>query len=322
MSTTYPSDLTNAEWACLQRYFPPLSTRGRPRTHPLRRILDAIFYVVRSGCAWRYLPSNFPPWQTVFYHFRRFRLTGKWHLLYTALRRAERERVGRHLDPSAVILDSQSVKTVEESAGIRGYDAQNCVKGRKRHLLVDTLGLPIACYVTPADIHDTIGARKLLSGLAYFVPRLRTIWADAAYRGKELAGWCKQQGGGWELEVVDRTPGLRGFSVQPRRWVVEGTQPQYLQSALDVQTPGSHDRTRWAAEPAHRCQSAAGRPAGLSKCSSGSWCAMSVVPSESAPRASAPPRARARSYAVGGSSCHGPIGNDSCTCSVASSNGS
>lgn len=220
MNTKYPSDLTDAEWACVQRHLPPLSTRGRPRTHSLRRILDAIFYVVRSGCAWRYLPSNFPPWQTVFYHFRRYRLTGKWHLLYTALHRAERERMGRNADPSAAILDSQSVKTVEESARICGYDAHKCVKGRKRHLLVDTLGLPIASYVTPADVHDTVGARNLLGGLAHFVPRLKKIWADAAYRGPGLADWCQQQGE-WELEIVKREPGSRGFSVQPRRWVVE-----------------------------------------------------------------------------------------------------
>jgi putative transposase len=204
----------------VQRHFPPLSTRGRPRTHAWRRILDAIFYIVRSGCAWRYLPANFPPWQTVFYHFRRFRLTGKWHLLDTALYRAERERVGRHPDPSAAIMDSQSVKTVEGSAQIRGYDAHKCVKGHKRHLLVDTLGLPIISYVTPADVHDTVGARKLLGGLAYCVPRLKRIWADAAYRGKELADWCQQRGG-WELEIIEREPGTRGFSVQPRRWVVE-----------------------------------------------------------------------------------------------------
>jgi len=112
MSTTYPSDLADAEWACVQRYLPPLSRRvsrrGRPRIHPLRRILDAIFYVLRTGCAWRYLPSNFPAWQTVFYHFRRFRLNGTWHRLYTALHRAERERVGRNADPSAAIMDSQS----------------------------------------------------------------------------------------------------------------------------------------------------------------------------------------------------------------------
>jgi putative transposase len=171
MSATYPSDLTDTEWACVQRYLPPLSSLGRRRSHPLRRILDAIFYVVRSGCAWRYLPCNYPPWQTVFYHFRRLRLRGVWHVLYTALHRAERERVGRHPDPSAAIMDSQSVKTVEESAGVRGYDAHKCVKGRKRRLLVDTLGLPIACYVTGADVHDTVGARKLLAGLACHVCR-------------------------------------------------------------------------------------------------------------------------------------------------------
>jgi putative transposase len=186
----------------------------------LRRVLDAIFYVVRSGCAWRYLPCNYPPWQTVFYHFRRFRLSGRWHLLYTALHRAERERAGRRPDPSAAIMDSQSVKTVEESAGVCGYDAHKCVKGRKRHLLVDTLGLPIACYVTPADVHDTQGARRLLAGLKYFVPCLKMIWADAAYRGQELADWCRAHGD-WKLETVKPPPGRRGFHVQPRRWVVE-----------------------------------------------------------------------------------------------------
>src|SRR5258708_31796762 len=146
MSTTYPSDLSDTEWACLQRYLPPVSTRGRPRTHSLRRILDAIFYVLRTGCAWRYLPSNFPPWQTVFYHFRRFRLRGTWRRLYTALHRAERERVGRHPDPSAAIMGSQSGKTVEESGCMHGYDAHKCVKGRKRHLLVDTLSFAMNSY--------------------------------------------------------------------------------------------------------------------------------------------------------------------------------
>jgi putative transposase len=221
MSTTYPSNLSDAEWAWVQRHLPPGTQCGRPRTHALRDILDAIFYVLRTGCPWRYLPANFPPWQTVFYHFRRFRLRGTWHLLYTALHRAEREHVDRNPDPSAAIMDSQSVKTVEESAHIRSYDAHKCVKGRKRHRLVDTLGLPIATYVTPADVHDTVGARKLLGGLAPFVPRLKKIWADAAYRGKELADWCQQQGSGWDLEVVERIPGTRGFTVQPRRWVVE-----------------------------------------------------------------------------------------------------
>ena len=113
------------------------------------------------------------------------------------------------------------LKTVEESACIRGYDAHKCVKGRKRHLLVDILGLPIASYVTSVDVHDTVGARKLLAGLAFRMPRLKKIWADAAYRGKDLADWCQQQGDGWELEIVEREHGTRGFQVQPRRWVVE-----------------------------------------------------------------------------------------------------
>jgi putative transposase len=221
MSTSYPSDLSDTEWECVQRYLTSSSQRGRPRTHPLRRILDAIFYVLRTGCPWRYLPSNFPAWQTVYYHFRQFRRKNTLYAVYAALHRAERERVGRNPHPSAAIMDSQSVKTVEESARIRGYDTHKCVKGRKRHLLVDTLGLPIAWYVTPADLSDSQGARRLLGGLAYFVPRLKKIWADAAYRGKELAEWCQQQGEGWELEVVGREPDTHGFAVQPCRWVVE-----------------------------------------------------------------------------------------------------
>src|SRR5262249_36898885 len=123
-------------------------------------------------------------------------------------------REGRDPHPSAAIMDSQSVKTVEESAPISGFDAHKCVKGRKRHLLVDTLGLPISVSVTPADLHDTQGARRLLMGLKFFVPRLKKIWADAAYRGKELADWCKAQGD-WDLEVAERTPGIRGFAVLP-----------------------------------------------------------------------------------------------------------
>jgi putative transposase len=221
MNTGYPSDLTDAEWECVQPYLPLLSRRGRPRTHPLRRILDANFSVLRTGCPWRYLPANFPAWQTVYYHLRQFRRKNTLHALYVALHRAARKHVGRHPDPSAAVMDSQSVKTVEESAGIRGYDAHKCVKGRKRHLLVDTLGFPIAWYVTPADLSDPAGARRLLGGLAFFVPRLKKIWADAAYRGQELAEWCRRQGSGWELEVVERKPGTRGFAVQPRRWVVE-----------------------------------------------------------------------------------------------------
>ncbi|HEU5378476.1 MAG TPA: IS5 family transposase [Ktedonobacteraceae bacterium] len=222
MDASYPSNLSDAAWACLQRHLPPQPKRGRPPIHSLRAIFDAIFYVQRTGCPWRYLPTNFRPWQTVFYHFRRLRLKGTWTRLLRALHRAERKRQGRYPDPSAASMDSQSVKTVEESAGLSGFDAHKHTKGRKRHILVDTLGIPISISVTPADTHDTRGARCLLAGLQFFVPRLKKIWADAAYRGQELAGWC-QATGDWELEVVEREPGTRGFSVVPRRWGGERT---------------------------------------------------------------------------------------------------
>jgi len=139
-----------------------------------------IFSLLRTGCAWRYLPNDFPPWQTVYYHCRQCCRTGLWTHLCRELHVAERQRVGKDPHPSAAILDAQSVKTVEESARIRGFDAHKCVKGHKRHLLVDTLGLPIVVSVTPAAMHDTQGARRLLSGLKYYVPRLKIIWAAAA----------------------------------------------------------------------------------------------------------------------------------------------
>src|SRR5262245_5604172 len=153
MSAICPSNLSDAEWDCLQRFLLPRSPRSRLRRHSLRSVFDALFYLLRMDCPWRYLPSSFPPWQTVYYHFNHFCRTGLWTLLYRALRDAERRRVGRDPNPSAAILDAQSAKTVEESGGIRGYDAHKCVKGRKRHLLVDTLGLSLSFYVTPANVH-------------------------------------------------------------------------------------------------------------------------------------------------------------------------
>lgn len=216
----YPSDLTDAEWACLRRHLPAEIPRRRWPRHSLRRILDAIFYLLRTGCPWRFLPADFPPWQTVYYHFRRFRLTGVWHHLLAALRVAERRRIGKESQPSAAIMDAQSVKTVEESARISGYDGHKRIKGRKRHLLVDTLGLPLSISVTPASTHDTVGAWRLLAGLKPLVPRLAKIWADGAYTSEKLARWCGQYGG-WELEIVGRDPDVQGFAVQPRRWVVE-----------------------------------------------------------------------------------------------------
>jgi putative transposase len=222
MRKPYPTDLSDAQWTCLQSYLPTPKAQGRPRTHSLRDVLDAIFYVLKSGCHWRLLPHDFPPWSTVYYHFRRFQLRGLWSLILKVLRAVERKRVGKDPRPTAAIMDSQSVKTVEESAHPSGYDAHKNVKGRKRHLLVDTLGLPLSIYVTSADVQDRVGARLLLAGLGPLVPRLKKIWADGAYSGKELAKWCEEQGG-WELEVVERDKEAKGFEVLPKRWLVERT---------------------------------------------------------------------------------------------------
>ena len=216
------SDLSDAEWTRLRPYLPIPKAEGRPRTHSLRDILDAIFYVLKSGCHWRLLPHDFPPWSSVYYHFRRFRLNGLWPLILKILRAAERKRAGKNPQPTAAIMDSQSVKTVEESAHPSGYDAHKNIKGRKRHLLVDTLGLVLSVYVTSADVQDRVGAQCLLAGLKPFVPRLKKIWADGAYAGEKLSSWCKEQGG-WKLEVVERNADTEGFAVLPHRWIVERT---------------------------------------------------------------------------------------------------
>jgi putative transposase len=149
MRKTYSTDLSNEEWACLRARLPELPGTVRMRVHTLRDVFDAIFYVLRSRCPWRMLPGDFPPWSTVYYHFRRFRLSGLWHHAFAILRVEQRKRVGKDPNASAAIVDSQSMKTTEEGAGSNGYDAHKNVKGRKRHLLVDTLGLPLSVYVTP-----------------------------------------------------------------------------------------------------------------------------------------------------------------------------
>jgi|SRR5215217_706219 len=222
MRKIYTTDLSNEEWTCLKTHLPASKLPDKMRTHALREIFDAIFYVLRSGCPWRLLPGDFPPWSTVYYHFRRFRLSGLWFLVLKALRASERKRNGKDPNPSAAIMDSQSVKSTEESAGRSGYDAHKHVKGRKRHLLVDTLGLPLSIYVTPADVQDRVGARLLLAGLKPLVPRLKKIWADRAYGGEPLARWCREEGG-WDLEIVEPNREAEGFKVIPKRWIVERT---------------------------------------------------------------------------------------------------
>lgn len=217
----YPSDLSDAEWQKIEPLIPkPRTNRGRKRKHPIREILNAIFYLLRAGCAWRMLPHDFPPWKTVYHYFRLWRKDGTWERINAALRTELRQADGREAEPSAAILDTQSVKTTSVK-GVRGYDAGKKVKGRKRHILVDTLGLLLLVIVHAADIQDRDGAKLVLGKAKQLFSRLRLIWADGIYAGK-LVDWVKETCG-WILEIVKRDPNAKGFQILPRRWVVERT---------------------------------------------------------------------------------------------------
>ena len=216
----YPTDLTDAEWQRIEPYVPKPKPRGRPRKHPIREILNAIFYILRSGCAWRMLPHDLPPWKTVYHYSRLWRSDGTWERINAALRTELRKADDREPEPSAAILDSQSVKTTDVK-GVRGYDAGKKIKGRKRHILVDTLGLLLMVVVHTADIQDRDGAKQVLQKAKQYFSRLCLIWADGGYAGK-LIDWVKATCG-WILEIVKRDPEVKGFQVLPRRWVVERT---------------------------------------------------------------------------------------------------
>ncbi len=216
----YPTDLTDSQWELIKELIPPAKPGGRPRTLDMRRVINAILYVVVGGIKWRMLPREYPNWKSVYHYFRQWRDSGTWQRLHDTLRARLRQPVGRHKHPTAGCRASQSVKSTEIE-GERGYDAGKQVNGRKRHLLVDTLGLVLAVVVTVASCSDPAGARLLFRRLGGACKKLRLLWVDGAYRG-QLLEWVAAHC--WfRLQPVLRSDTQKGFVVLPRRWIVERT---------------------------------------------------------------------------------------------------
>jgi transposase len=218
---SYETDLTDPQWALLEPMLPKRKKRGRPPTD-CRKVINAILYIVKGGIQWRLLPHHFPPWKTVYHIFRKWSLGHTWEAINARLRALVREKAGKRSRPTAAILDSQSVKS-DPHGGEVGYDAGKCIKGRKRHLLVDTLGLILGIFVTPASTPEREGARGLLERTLAWLAWLRLLWVDGGYNGDAFAQWVRTMRPKLEVEVVKRSDHNKGFKVLPRRWIVERT---------------------------------------------------------------------------------------------------
>jgi putative transposase len=220
----YPSDLTDEQWAVLEDLIPPAKAGGCPRQHDMREVLNALFYHAREGCSWRAIPHDFGiPWKTVYNYFRAWADDGTWGRLVAALRIRVREAAGRDPSPKAAAIDSQSVKTAQGGEE-RGFDGGKKVRGRKRHIVVDSLGLLLAVLVTAASVDDARAAQAIFADMpGRYFPRLKVVWADGKYHNYDLYDWLSVHRRPYRVAVVSRPPGAEGWVRLPKRWVVERT---------------------------------------------------------------------------------------------------